>query len=123
MTKHEMVQQLLRITLLITAAAFATPRFLSAQEPKEPKPPADLKKVAVADGVELHYIERGKGVPVVFVTGGGGGYDEWVSHLGPFAESYRAIAYSSRYGYPNTNKPQPNYSPVVAADDLAALIK
>src|SRR5262249_41052254 len=28
-----------------------------------------------------------------------------------------------RYNYPNTNKRQPNYSSVVAADDLAALIR
>jgi pimeloyl-ACP methyl ester carboxylesterase len=119
MTEHEIVQQLLRITLLITAAVFAEPSLVSAQEPKLPP---DLKKVAVADGVELHYVEKGKGVPVVFVTGGGGEY--WpIEPLGPFAESYRVITYSSRHSYPNTNKPQPNYSMVVAAEDLAGLIK
>src|SRR5262249_5743782 len=36
---------------------------------------------------------------------------------------YRAITYSQRYNYPNTNKPVPNYSYAVAADDLAAFIK
>jgi len=97
--------------------------FVAAQEPKEPKLPADLKKVAVADGVELHYIEKGKGVPVIFVHGGGGDYSSLEPHLGPFAESYRAIAYSCRYNYPNTNKLQPNYSFAVAAEDLAGLIQ
>jgi pimeloyl-ACP methyl ester carboxylesterase len=51
-----------------------------------------LKKVTVADGVELHYVEQGKGVPVIFVHGAGMGYSTWDNHLGPFAESYRAIA-------------------------------
>jgi pimeloyl-ACP methyl ester carboxylesterase len=40
-----------------------------------------------------------------------------------FAENYRAMTYSCRYNYPNKNKLQPNYSPLVAADDLAGLIK
>jgi pimeloyl-ACP methyl ester carboxylesterase len=114
------MRRIWRFILLITAAAFATPSLLSAQEPKLPP---DLKMVAVADGVELHYVEKGKGVPVVFVHGGGGAYSQWGYHLGPFAEHYRPIAYSCRYNYPNTNKVQPNYSLIVAAEDLAGLIK
>ncbi len=31
--------------------------------------PTALRKVIVAEGVELHYDERGTGVPVVFVHG------------------------------------------------------
>src|SRR5215469_8672211 len=113
------MRRIVRIILLVTAAAFAEPPFLSAEEPKLPP---DLKKVTVADGVELHYVEKGKGVPVVFVHGGCSDYSEWDHHLGAFAKHYRAIAYSGRYNYPNTNKRQPGYSPVVAADDLAGLI-
>ena len=114
------MRRILRIILLVTAAAFAEPPVLSAQEPKLP---ADVKEVTVADGVTLHYVEKGKGTPIVFVHGGGSDYSEWDHHLGAFAEHYRAIAYSGRYNYPNTNKRQPGYSPVVAADDLAGLIK
>ena len=114
------MRRIWRFIPLITAAVFATPSLLSAQEPKLPP---DLKKVAVADGVELHYVEKGKGVPIVFVTGGGGEYWRIEPLLGPFTESYRVITYSSRHSYPNTNKPQPNYSMVVAAEDLAGLIK
>jgi pimeloyl-ACP methyl ester carboxylesterase len=106
--------------LLISAALSAGASLLPAQEPKLPP---DLKKVTVSDGVELHYVEKGKGVPVVFVHGGFADYSLWEDQLGPFAEKYRAIAYSRRYNYPNTNKLQPNYSPLVDAEDLAALIK
>jgi pimeloyl-ACP methyl ester carboxylesterase len=48
--------------------------------------------------VEPHYVERGTGVPVVFVHGSlsDGGY--WNDQLGPFAASgCRAIACSRRY--------------------------
>ena len=114
------MRQILRFILLTSAAGLAALPLLSAQEPKRPP---QLKKVSVADGVELHYVERGKGVPVVFVHGGLVDYTGWENQLGPFAESYRAIAYSCRYNYPNTNKLQPKYSAVVEAEDLAALIK
>jgi pimeloyl-ACP methyl ester carboxylesterase len=104
----------------LAALLFAVPALLLAQP--SVKPP-ELKKVAVADGVELHYVERGKGVPVIFIHGGTGDYSVWGGYLGSFADSYRAIAYSRRYNYPNTNKVQPNHSAIVEAEELAALIK
>jgi len=50
------MRRIWRFIPLITAAVFATPSLVSAQEPKLPP---DLKKVAVAGGVELHYVEKG----------------------------------------------------------------
>ena len=89
---------------------------------QETRPPG-LRKVAVGDGVELHYVERGKGAVVLFIHGTLGDYSSWDGQLGPFAETHRAIAYSRRYNYPNTNKLRPKHSAVVEADDLAAFIK
>ncbi len=83
-----------------------------------------IRRVVVSGGIELHYVERGTGVPVVFVHGSlsDGGY--WNDQLGPFvASGYRAIAYSRRFNPPNTNIPQPGYSAATDADDLAALIE
>jgi pimeloyl-ACP methyl ester carboxylesterase len=85
--------------------------------------PQQLRKVEVSDGVELHYVERGKGAAVIFVHGTLGDYSVWDAQLGPFADTYRAIAYSRRYNYPNTNKLRPKHSALVEAEDLAALIK
>jgi pimeloyl-ACP methyl ester carboxylesterase len=82
-----------------------------------------LQKVTVGDGVELHYVERGKGVVVLFIHGSLGDYSAWDAQLGPFAETYRTIAYSRRYNHPNTNKLRPRHSAVVEAQDLGALIK
>src|SRR5262245_18134980 len=103
----------IRRSLLATVVAlFASPPLLSAQEPKLPP---EVKKVAVADGVTLHYVEKGKGDSVVLIHGGGADYSLWGPYVDAFAESYRAIANSCRYNYPNMNKVQPNYSPIVAA--------
>jgi pimeloyl-ACP methyl ester carboxylesterase len=79
--------------------------------------------VAVGDAVELHYVERGQGVAVLFIHGSLGDYSTWDRQLGPFAGDYRAIAYSRRYNYPNTNKLRPKHSAAVEAEDLAAFIK
>jgi len=89
----------------------------------EHETPLTVRKVIVGHGVELHYVDHGAGVPVVFVHGSlsDGGY--WSDQVNEFAHAgYRAIAYSRRYSPPNKNKTQPGYSAVVDADDLAALI-
>ena len=84
---------------------------------------APLKKIR-ANGVELHYIDQGKGVPVVFVHGGLVDYRRWFDQVEPFAKKYRVIAYSRRYNFPNKNaRLDPAYSAAVDAEDLAAFIK
>ena len=113
------MRQILRATLLGLPALLAAAS-LSAEEKAGPR---EMKAVTAADGVELHYVERGKGVPVVFVHGTLGDYSVWDGQLGPFAETYRALAYSRRYNYPNTNKLRPKHSAVVEAEDLAAFIR
>lgn len=52
-------------------------------------------------GIQLHYIEDGSGQPVIFVHGGVDDYRAWNSQIGAFAQRYHAIAYSSRYAFPN----------------------
>src|SRR5450432_844426 len=77
-----------------------------------------------ANGVELHYIDQGKGTPVVFVHGGLDDYRSWQPQVEAFSQRYRVITYSRRYNYPNTgNASDSSYSASVDADDLAALIK
>ena len=86
----------------------------------QPKP----TKVSVGDDVVLHYVERGKGDPAIFVHGVGADLSFWKWQVDAFSEAgYRAIAYSRRYNYPNQNKLRSNHSAVVEAEDLASLIK
>jgi non-heme chloroperoxidase len=81
-----------------------------------------LKKVRV-NGVELHYVESGKGTPVIFVHGGLDDYRQWKKQLEQFSPYYRVIAYSRRYNFPNNNPHiRPNHSAIIEAEDLAALI-
>jgi hypothetical protein len=81
-----------------------------------------IQAVEIGNGITLHYVDLGKGVPVIFVHGSlsDGGY--WADQVGEFAKHYRAIAYSRRYNYPNSNPARAGYSAVVDAEDLAAFI-
>ena len=82
------------------------------------------KKLSIGDGVELHYVERGEGVPIIFIHGLMDEYSVWLRQLEGFAnEGYRAIAYSRRHNYPNKNPVRPNHSASLEADDLAAFVR
>src|SRR4051812_39742070 len=81
-------------------------------------------KVARVRGVELHYVERGSGVPVVFVHGSVDDYRAFAPQLEPLSRHYRVISYSRRYNFPNAPGVSPgNHSALVEAADLAALLR
>jgi pimeloyl-ACP methyl ester carboxylesterase len=83
------------------------------------------ERSAVLDtGVTVHYVECGRGTPVVFIHGGGSDYRYWDKQLEPFAKRYRVVAYSRRYAPPNDNAQiVPDYAAVVDAADLTALVR
>lgn len=97
---------------------------VSAAIAQEGAAPPDLKKVELR-GLQLNYVERGSGSPVVLVHGEFDDYRAWLPLLDAFAANHRAIAVSRRFSYPNppTAKPVNDYSARVDADDLAAFIK
>jgi pimeloyl-ACP methyl ester carboxylesterase len=74
--------------------------------------------------IELHYIQKGRGDPIVLLHGGTGDYRSWLSHVDYFAAGYHVFAYSRRYSFPNTNgRAAANHSASVEASDLAALLR
>ena len=84
----------------------------------------ELKPIVI-NGNTLHYLDIGKGEPVVFVHGSIGDYRVWEAQLDTFATKYRGIAYSRRYAWPNA-KPLSDtldYSAAQHAKDLAQLIE
>jgi non-heme chloroperoxidase len=80
------------------------------------------RTVGIGHGITLHSVEAGQGTPVIFVHGSLSDEGYWADQIGPFAEHYRAIAYSRRYNYPNINPARPGYSAIVDAEDLASFI-
>jgi pimeloyl-ACP methyl ester carboxylesterase len=81
------------------------------------------KQVRV-NGVEIHYVERGRGEPLILLHGGQGDYRSWGPQMEAFSRRHRVIAYSRRYNYPNNNPLTARYRAAYTdADDLAAFIR
>lgn len=73
--------------------------------------------------VELHYIEEGKGEPLILLLRGQGDFRSWEPLMEAFPKQYRVLSYSRRYHHPNDNPlSAQNYSVYVEADDIAAFI-
>ncbi len=84
--------------------------------------PEGLKWVQVT-GVNLPYVERGTGQPVVLVHGGIGDLTAWEPLLEPVAGRYRAIAYSRRYAWPGEPIPEGVDDQMLPhVDDLLAFV-
>jgi pimeloyl-ACP methyl ester carboxylesterase len=82
-------------------------------------------KSAFINGDSLHYVDAGKGEPVIFIHGTLGDYRVWQGQLDTFSKHYRAITYSRRYAYPNKQviNDSADYTAVPHANDLAAFIQ
>jgi non-heme chloroperoxidase len=81
-------------------------------------------RVVRVGAVSLHYREKGNGPPVVFVHGSVDDLRNFEPQLDPLSGSYRAIVYSRRYNYPNSQSMRPrNHSALVEAEDLAGLLR
>lgn len=75
-------------------------------------------------GIDLHYIEKGQGEPLILLHGGQGDYRSWEPQMIALATQFRVISYSRRYHYPNNNPLTAKYhSAYTESDDLAALIR
>jgi pimeloyl-ACP methyl ester carboxylesterase len=79
---------------------------------------------ARVNGVDLSYLDQGRGVPVVLVHGVPGDHRSWEGQREAVAESYRFIAPTQRYC---GSGPWPDdgagFSMTTHADDLAAFLR
>lgn len=75
-------------------------------------------------GAALECVERGAGEPVVLVHGSASDHRTWSSQLEAFGKSYRAIAYSRRYHWPNERIPEDrDYAMAEQVEDLRAFLR
>lgn len=79
---------------------------------------------ARVNGTTLAYRLVGDtGTPVVFVHGSLGDLGDWDAQIATFAQTHRVLVYSRRYHPPNPPETDnQTYSPMLHAEDLAALL-
>lgn len=119
-----------QITRIVVAAIFAFILFACSSnsqktETEAIQPVAPEVKSVFVNGDSLHYIEMGKGDPVVLVHGTLDDYRLWQMQMDTFSKEHRVIAYSRRYAYPNRRvvNDSADYSVTIHAKDLAEFIK
>jgi non-heme chloroperoxidase len=77
-----------------------------------------------ANGVDLAYVEKGRGTPILLVHGSLGDFNMWSGQMDTLARNHRVIALSRRYHWPNVLKEEPkDYTPQLHAQDVAAFIQ
>lgn len=77
------------------------------------------------NGDSIHYMDIGKGEPIVLVHGHLGDYSTWSKQMDTFSTNHRVIAYSRRYAYPNKQhiNDSADYTILPHVSDLAQLIE
>jgi pimeloyl-ACP methyl ester carboxylesterase len=74
-----------------------------------------------ANGITLHYEERGAGDPLVIIVGLGSDGTNWAPHLDLYEKHFRTILINNR-GAGLSDKPEGPYSSTMMADDAAAVM-
>lgn len=85
---------------------------------------APAPKTIEVNFTDLHYIDDGKGAPVVFVHGSMGDMRSFEAIRPAISREYRFISYSRRYHYPNKWDDQgDNYTMTQHVEDLAEFLR
>jgi pimeloyl-ACP methyl ester carboxylesterase len=75
-----------------------------------------------ANGIRIHYEERGKGEPLLLIMGLGADGSKWEDHLRRFEQHFRCILMDNR-GVGLTDKPNGPYTTATMAEDSAGLLR
>jgi len=103
--------------LMATAVAALVVLFASAQ----PRAAAVGKDVTVL-GFKLHYLEAGKGAPVILLHGLGGDGSRWGPNIEPLAKEFHVFALD-QIGFGQSDKPLANYHTGMLAEFLVDFVK
>jgi pimeloyl-ACP methyl ester carboxylesterase len=81
-------------------------------------------KTVAVNGVELTYIERGTGTPVVLVHGQLSDYRFWKAIIEAASDRHLVVAYSRRYFFPNpSSESLPRFGDPTDVPDLIAFVE
>ena len=105
-----------RVETLIMAALMVIGSSANAQE----RQPA--AKDATVFGYKLHYLEAGRGEPVILLHGTGGEGARWMPQIKGLSADFRVIALD-QIGFGQSDKPLTTYHSGVFAEFLGGFLK
>jgi len=103
----------------LTLAACVSAIVLAATA--QPRSAAAAKDVSVL-GFKLHYLEAGRGAPVVLLHGLGGDGSRWAPNIEPLAKDFHVFALD-QIGFGESDKPLANYHTGMLAEFLVGFLK
>ncbi len=111
--------------LLVLALVACKTQNTAVKKQDETSTSMDAPKVVNIRGEQLHYIDKGKGEPLIFVHSSISDYRSFFSRVEPYSKDYHVVTYSRRYAWPNKQvfDKTVDYSARIHADDLYALIQ
>ena len=95
--------------IVITVFWFARPADLSFDELRASVPNSEYSHFAEIDGVQIHYQEKGAGIPLVLIHGFTSSTYSWKDVFGPLSKNFRVIAVDLK-GFGFSGKPDGDYS-------------
>jgi pimeloyl-ACP methyl ester carboxylesterase len=105
---------MLRTSALIAALLMSSTAAMAQTEP--------VKKDATVFSYKIHYLEAGRGTPVILLHGSGGEGARWMPTIKGLASEFRVIA-PDQIGWGNSDKPMTIYHSGVFAEFLARFMK
>src|SRR5499427_4626603 len=108
-----MLKRLLVLFIEIVAAVVATTAHPGA---------AAIGKDVTVLGFKLHYLEAGRGAPVVLLHGLGGDGSRWGPNIEPLARDFHVFALD-QIGFGESDKPLANYHTGMLAEFLVGFLK
>src|SRR5580765_4632825 len=103
---------------LALAVAIATGTILTTAQPRA----AAAGKDVTVLGFKLHYLEAGRGAPVVLLHGLGGDGSRWGPNIEPLAKDFHVFALD-QIGFGESDKPLANYHTGMLAEFLVGFLK
>lgn len=85
-------------------------------------PAAAASKDVTVLGFKLHYLEAGKGSPIVLLHGLGGDGSRWAPNIAPLANDFHVFALD-QIGFGQSDKPLANYHTGMLAEFLVDFLK
>lgn len=105
---------MLRTSALIAALLMSATTAMAQTEP--------VKKDIPVFSYKIHYLEAGRGTPVILLHGSGGEGARWMPTIKGLASEFRVIA-PDQIGWGNSDKPMTIYHSGVFAEFLARFMK
>jgi 2-hydroxy-6-oxonona-2,4-dienedioate hydrolase len=103
---------------LAIAASFLTLVLTTQAQPRTAATPKDVTVL----GFRLHYLEAGRGAPVVLLHGLGGDGSRWAPNIDPLAKDFHVFALD-QIGFGESDKPLANYHTGMLAEFLVGFLK